>query len=139
MARTKVVFGPAANVAAPGLDGVALRFKFGVHRPEGGARRDSLSYHAIRVEASRSLLSTWGMQGLADQDPTIASSLFQFALEEIKSSINEGRFPSTKDVVLNTQSQPHEYPFDITKLVPPNGYVLEFDEGEAEAESGENE
>jgi hypothetical protein len=79
------------------------------------------------------------MRDLPDSDPKIAGSLFQFVLDEVRSAIDEGRFPSTKDIVLSSYSQPHEYPFDAAKLVPPNGFVLEFDEGEAEAESGGHE
>jgi hypothetical protein len=73
-------------------------------------------------------LATWGLDLLSDKDPRVVETLFQFALDEVRSSLAEARFPQVKDVVLDTRSQSQAYPFDVAKLVSPNGHTLEIDE-----------
>jgi len=139
MARITLVFGPADIAHGPGQDGVALRFRFGLIRRGDGARRDEMSHHSVRVGASRTLLATWGLDLLSDKDPRVVEMLFQFALDEVRSSLAEARFPQVKDVVLDTRSQPQVYPFDVAKLVSPNGHTLEIDEDALDLARAEDE
>ena len=139
MARITLVFGPADLAHGPGQDGAALRFRFGLIRRGDGARRDEMSHHSVRVGASRTLLAAWGLDALPDKDPRVVETLFQFALEEVRSSLAEARFPQVKEVELDTQSQPQVYPFDVAKLVSPNGHTLEMDEGALDLAKAEKE
>ena len=139
MARITLVFGPADVAHGSGRDGVALRFRFGSIRRGEGARRDEMSHHSVRVGASSALLAAWKLGDASDKDPRVVETLFQFALDEVRSSFAEARFPQVNDVALDTHSQPQTYPFDAAKLVSPNGHTLEIDEDALDSARTEDE
>ncbi len=104
--------------------GLSVRFPFTVLVTSLVAEKDKKYENSINVMITNVQLARWEYK-----EDEIEKILFEFALRELKSKMSLEQLTNEQlDILLTSDNQPKEQPFDSNKIPNPNGYCLTLDE-----------
>jgi hypothetical protein len=119
-------FDTPLDVSPPFLDGVKIRFSFTFINSEyidTPKQNSETKQGKVSVQASRSLLDTWSLEG----EP-LQRVLFQIAKEHIRSTLgHSGTLPSDILLKADTNTYPGACPFNPALIKEPAGTVIQIE------------